>query len=195
MTTTSPNIEVPRPTPEAEAIFCRWLTHLNDEFTRHHHFERRADIVRDELHMLALGRPHGGRKTVVLDTDLPLEVRLENFDPRNVSLPSEMPSRDAHTLDRERWMSVKPLIWFWLQFDRMSLGHNLWLSFRFRNILGTHIFAHLGKDVYIYPGFTFVRGYNLSVADGTRIEPNTYIDDREPVQLSGVVNRNGTIER
>lgn len=185
--TTAPKIEVPRPTPEAEGIFCRWLTHLNDEFTRHHHFERRADIVRDELSMLLLGRVHGGRKTTTLDTDLPLDVTLENLDPRNVTLPAEMPSRGCNNLDRDRWMSVKPLIWFWLQFDRMPLGQNLWLGFRFRNILGAHIFAHLGKDTYIYPGFTFVRGYNITLADGTRIEPNVHIDDRDPITLSGNV--------
>lgn len=185
--TTPSTVEVPRPTPEAEAIFCRWLTHLREEFSRHHHFERRADIVRDELHMLLLGRPHGGRKTVTLDSDLPLDVTLETLDPRNVSLPAEMPSRGAESLDKEKWMSVKPLIWFWLQFDRMPIGQNLWLGFRFRNILGAHIFSSIGKDVYIYPGFTFVRGYNLSLADGTRIEPNVYVDDREPVQLAGTV--------
>ncbi|MBS1814802.1 MAG: hypothetical protein JSS87_08030 [Acidobacteria bacterium] len=189
--TTPSTIEVPRPTPEAEGIFCRWLTHLNDEFTRHHQFERRADIVRDELSMLLLGRPHRGRHAVTLDSDLPLDVALENLDPRNVSLAAEMPSRNAETLDKEKWMHVKPLIWFWLQFDRMALGQNLWLGFRFRNILGTHIFQHIGKDVYIYPGFTFVRGYNLSLADGTRIEPNVHIDDREPVQLSGTVTTRG----
>jgi len=43
-----------RPTPEAEAIYRRWLAHLNEEFTRHQSFDRRADIVRDELYQMYL---------------------------------------------------------------------------------------------------------------------------------------------
>lgn len=188
MATAVAPVEVPKPTPEAEAIFNRWLTHLNDELTRHTSYDRRSEIVRDELHMLILGQPHGGRKTATLDSDLPLDVVIENFDPRNVSLAAEMPSRCCDGLDKERWLQVKPLIWFWTQFDALPIGQNLWLGFRFRNIMASHIFAHLGKDVYIYPGFTFVRGYNLTVEDGTRIEPNVFIDDREPTRLSGRIH-------
>jgi hypothetical protein len=177
----------PKPTPEAEIIFRRWLTHLDDEFTRHTNCERRAEIVRDELHMLLLGKPHGGRMNATLSTDLPLDVRMENFDSRNVTLPAEMPSRGSETLDYAKFSVVKPLIYFWQQFDRSPLGVNLWLGFRFRAILGAHIFGSMGKDVYIYPGFIFLRGYNITMAEGTRIEPNIYVDDREPVTLSGCV--------
>jgi len=180
---------VPKPTPEGEATFRRWLTHLDEEFTRHTGCDRRSEIVRDELHMLLLGKPHGGRSTTTLDTDLPLEVRKENFDPRNVSLAGEMPSRGCDTLDPDLFATVKPLIWFWLQFDRSPLGPNLWLGFRFRAMLGSHIFANIGKDVYIYPGVTFLRGYNITLADNTRLEPNTYIDDRYPVRLTGNVSQ------
>jgi len=185
---TPPNTS--QPSPEAEAVFRRWLAHLGEEFTRHTGCDRRAEIVRDELHMLLLGKPHGGRTTTTLDTDLPLDVAKENFDPRNVSLPGEMPSRGCDTLDKDRFAPIKPLIWFWQQFDRSHLGLNLWLGFRFRAILGAHIFHSMGKDIYIYPGFTFLRGYNLSLADGTRIEPDIFIDDREPVSLSGCVKEN-----
>lgn len=185
--TAQSTFEIPKPTPEADAIFSRWLTHLNDEFTKHTSCDRRSEMVRDELHMLILGRPHGGRKAATLDSDLPLDVTIENFDPRNVTLPAEMPSRGGETLDHAKWSSVKPLIWFWMQFDRLPLGQNLWLGFRLRNILGSHIFGSMGKDIFIYPGFTFVRGYTLSLADGTRIEPNVHVDDREPLELSGCV--------
>lgn len=182
-------VEVPKPTPEAEAIFNRWLTHLNDEFTRHTSCDRRSEIVRDELHMLVLGRPHGGRRPAMLDTDLPLDVLTESFDPRNISLPAEMPSRCCNTLDKEKWCSVKPLLWFWTQFDRLPLGQNLWLAFRFHNVLGQHIFEKMGKDVYIYPGVTFLRGYNITMLDGTRIEPGVFIDDKEPIHVSGRVSK------
>ena len=33
-----------KPTPEAEAIFRRWLAHLNEEFTRHQSVDRRSEI-------------------------------------------------------------------------------------------------------------------------------------------------------
>ena len=46
----------PRPTPEAEAVFRRWLANLNEEFTRHQSVDRRSEIVRDELFQMYLGR-------------------------------------------------------------------------------------------------------------------------------------------
>ena len=50
---------VPHPAPEAEEIYRRWIQFLDDEFTRHHNPERRAEVVRDQLYQLYLGRPHG----------------------------------------------------------------------------------------------------------------------------------------
>ena len=44
-----------KPTPEAEAVFRRWLAHLNDEFCRHTSVDRRSEIVRDELYQIYLG--------------------------------------------------------------------------------------------------------------------------------------------
>ncbi len=35
--------EIPRPLPEAEAIYRRWLAHLNAEFTRHTTCTRRSE--------------------------------------------------------------------------------------------------------------------------------------------------------
>ena len=69
--------EVPRPLPEAEAIYRRWLAHLNAEFTRYTGCTRRSEIVRDELHSLLLGRPHGGRMNASLISELPLAVLAE----------------------------------------------------------------------------------------------------------------------
>jgi inactivated superfamily I helicase len=51
---------VPQPQPEAEEIYRRWIAHLDEEFTRHQAADRRAEIVRDQLYQLYLGRPHGG---------------------------------------------------------------------------------------------------------------------------------------
>lgn len=175
--------EILKPMPEAEAVYRRWLAHLNAEFTRYTSCTRRSEIVRDELHMIMLGRPHGGRMNASLISELPLSVLAESFDPRNVTLPAEM----ELGLDRERFTPVKPLLWFWRGFDRSILGANLWLGLRFRSMLGTHIFAGLGRNVRFYRDVSFERGYTLSFADDTVVRPGARIDDREPCTISGEV--------
>ena len=175
--------EIPKPLPEAEAIYRRWLGHLQAEFVRHTGAERRSEIVRDELHMIMLGRPHGGRLNASLLSELPLSVLTESFDPRNVVLPAEM---EADT-DRARFCTIKPLLWFWRGFDRSILGANLWLGLRFRAMLGAHIFAQTGRNVRFYRDVVFERGYTLSFADDTTVRPGVRLADRTPVTLSGVV--------
>ena len=177
------HLEVPKPLPEAEAIYRRWLAHLHDEFNRYTSGTRRSEIVRDELHMLTLGRPHGGRMNAALISELPLSVLAESFDPRNVTLPAEMEPE----LDRDRYNSVKPLLWFWRGFDRTVLGANLWLGMRFRAMLGAHIFAGMGRNVRFYRDVSFEHGYTLTFADDTIIRPGTRIDDRTPRTLSGEI--------
>ena len=49
------------PLPEAEGLFGRWLAHLDDEFTRQESPDRRAEMVRDELYEIYVGRLHGGQ--------------------------------------------------------------------------------------------------------------------------------------
>ena len=174
-------IEIPKPMPEAEAIYRRWLAHLNAEFTRHTSCTRRSEIVRDELHMIVLGRPHGGRMNASLISELPLAVLAESFDPRNVTLPAEMEA----DLDRERFSPVKPLLCFWRGFDRSILGANLWLGLRFRSMLGAHIFAGVGKNVRFYRDIGFERGYTLTFTENAVIRPGVRIDDRVARTVSG----------
>lgn len=175
--------EIPRPLPEAEAIYRRWLTHLDAEFTRHTGVTQRSEIVRDELHMIFLGRPHGGRMNAMLISELPMNVLAESFDPRNAVLPAEL----EPDLDAERFRNIKPLIWFWRCFDRSVLGLNLWLGLRFRAMLGRHIFAGMGRNVRFYRDVVFERGYTLTFADDTIVRPGTRILDREAGTLSGVI--------
>lgn len=177
------HIEIPKPLPEAEAIYRRWLAHLSAEFTRYTSCTRRSEIVRDELHMLTLGRPHGGRMNASLISELPLAVLAESFDPRNVTLPAEM----EPDLNRDRYNSIKPLLWFWRGFDRTVLGANLWLGMRFRSMLGAHIFAGMGRNVRFYRDISFEHGYTLTFADDTIVRPGTRIDDRTPRTLSGEI--------
>lgn len=175
--------EVPKPLPEAEAIYRRWLAHLNAEFTRNTSCTRRSEIVRDELHMLLLGRPHGGRMNAALISELPMAVLAESIDPRNVALPAEF----AADLNRDRFNPIKPLIWFWRGFDRTILGANLWLGLRFRSMLGHHIFAGLGTNVRFYRDVVFERGYTLTFEDNTMVKPGTRIEDNSPRTLAGTI--------
>jgi acetyltransferase-like isoleucine patch superfamily enzyme len=168
-----------KPTPEAEAIYRRWLSNLNEEFTRHQSVDRRSDIVRDELTQLFLGRTHGGRKQVTLTSEFATNVLAESFDPRNATLEPEY----YGDINAEKYAIRKPLIYFWQMFDRSPLGLNHWLGFRFRCMLGRHIFRHLGKGVKIFHNVEFTYGYNLTIEDGCTIHKNVLLDDRGEIIL------------
>ena len=123
-------------------MFGRWLAHLDDEFKRQQSPDRRAEMVRDELYEIYLGRPHGGRTTTSLLSETAMFVLGDSFDPRNVTLDADY----ADGVNLEMYAPRRPLIWFWQMFDRSSLGLNLWLGFRFRCMLGRHIFKKLGME-------------------------------------------------
>jgi acetyltransferase-like isoleucine patch superfamily enzyme len=168
-----------KPTPEAEAIYRRWLSQLNEDFTRHQSPDRRAEIVRDELFQIYLGRTHGGRIHATLTTELATNVLSESFDPRNATLEPEY----YGDVDPEKYAIRKPLIWFWQMFDRSPLGLNHWLGYRFRCMLGRHIFRHLGKHVKIFHNVEFTYGYNLTIEDHCTIHKNVLLDDRGEIIL------------
>jgi len=163
-----------KPTPEAEAIYRRWLSNLNDEFTRHQSVARRSEIVRDELYQIYLSRTHSGRKQATLTSEFATNVLAESFDPRNATLEPEY----YGDIDDEKYALRKPLIYFWQMFDRSPLGLNHWLGFRFRCMLGRHIFRHLGKHVKIFHNVEFTYGYNLTIEDYCTIHKNVLLDDR-----------------
>jgi acetyltransferase-like isoleucine patch superfamily enzyme len=168
-----------KPTPEAYEIFKRWLVHLDEEFTRHQGFERRAEIVRDELHQLYLGRPHGGKLNFTLMSELPGNILQLTLDPANITLEPEY----YGDIDEEKYMARKPLIWFWQMFDRSPVGLNHWLGFRFRCTIGRHIFKHLGKNVKIFHGVEFSYGYNLTIEDDCVIHKFVMLDDRGEIVI------------
>ncbi len=170
---------VARPTPEAEEIFRRWIQFLDDEFVRHHSPERRAEIVRDQLHQLYLGRPHAGRLNVALTSELPGSVLELSLDPENVTLEAQ----HYPEVDRERYNRRKPLLWFWQMFDRSPIGLNHWLGLRFRCMLGRHIFEHVGAGVKIYHGVDLRYGYNLSIGDGATIRQGALLNDRGGISI------------
>src|SRR5450631_4544237 len=169
----------PRPTPEAEEIYLRWIGNLDDEFARHHKPVLRAEIVRVQLHQLFLSRPSGGKLNFTLTTELPTNIFQLSLDSSNITLCAEYSTE----LDREKYDERKPLIWFWQMFDRSPVGLNLWLGFRFRAMLARHIFEHIGNNVSLYPGIEFTFGYNLTLEDDCTILPGTVLDDRRPLRI------------
>jgi acetyltransferase-like isoleucine patch superfamily enzyme len=170
---------VPHPAPEAEEVYRRWLQFLDDELIRHSSPERRSEIVRDQLHQLYLGRPHGTKTVVTLTSELPGTILALSLDPANVTLEAEY---FADT-DRERYAQRKPLLWFWKMFDRSPIGLNHWLGLRFRCMLGRHIFEHLGSGVKIYHGVELTFGYNLSIGDGATIRQGALLNDRGGITI------------
>jgi acetyltransferase-like isoleucine patch superfamily enzyme len=169
----------PRPAPEAEELYRRWLQFLDDEFVRHSSPERRAEIVRDQLYQLYLGRPHGGKLNLTLTSELPGNILGLSLDSANVTLEAEYFSN----VDRERYAERKPLLWFWQMFDRSPIGLNLWLGLRFRCMLGRHIFEHMGSSVKIFRGVELTYGYNLKIGDGVTIRPSALLDDRGGITI------------
>jgi acetyltransferase-like isoleucine patch superfamily enzyme len=170
---------VPHPAPEAEEVYRRWLQFLDEEFTRHHAPERRAEVVRDQLFQLYMGRPHGGKLNLTLTSELPGNILSLSLDPENVTLEAEC-FADA---DPDRYRQLKPLLWFWQMFDRSPVGLNHWLGLRFRCMLGRHIFAHMGAGVKIYHGVDLTFGYNLSIGDGVTIRQRVLLNDRGGIAI------------
>jgi len=169
----------PHPAPEAEEIYRRWIKFLDEEFIRHRSPERRAEIVRDQLTQLYLGRPHGGKLNLTLTSELPGNVLSLSLDPENVTLEAE----HFADVDKSLFAPRKPLLWFWQMFDRSPIGLNNWLGLRFRCMLGRHIFDHMGSGVKIYHGVDLTYGYNLSIGDGTTIRQRALLNDRGGIKI------------
>jgi acetyltransferase-like isoleucine patch superfamily enzyme len=172
-------IAVPRPAPEAEEIYRRWIRFLDEEFLRHGSPERRSEIVRDQLFQIYLGRPHGGKLNLELTSELPGNVVSLSLDPENVTMEAEHYAE----VDREKINARKPLLWFWQMFDRSPLGLNHWLGLRLRCMLGRHIFEHLGSGVKIHHGVELACGYNLSIGDGVIIHQRALLNDRGGITI------------
>lgn len=172
-------LDAPRPSPEAEEIYRRWVQFLDDEFTRHHSAESRSEIVRDQLHQIYLGRPHGGKMDAALTSELPGNVMSLSLDPMNITLEAE----HFPDVDRARFTRLKPLIWFWKMFDRSTVALNYWLGLRLRAMLGRHIFEHLGSGVRICHGVDITYGYNLSIDDGAIIRQRALLNDRGGIRI------------
>jgi acetyltransferase-like isoleucine patch superfamily enzyme len=159
-----------RPTPQAEKAFLEWIESLDREF-QNRDPEDRSDRVRNTLHELYLGRPYR-------DPDpgaAPAEQALAySFDPRNATLEPEY----YGDVNAAKYAERKPLIWFWMMYDRSPVGMNHWLGYRVRAMIARHVFKYLGKNVKIFHGVEVSYGYNLTVEDNCTIHKYVLLDDR-----------------
>ena len=159
-----------RPTPAAEKAFDHWIERLDQEFSRRDP-EHCSLVVRDTLHEIFLGRPYEPLKA----SDSPAHQALvHSFDPRNATLEPEY----YGDIDAKKYAERKPLIWFWMMYDRSPLAINHWLGFRVRYMIARHVFKHCGKNVKIFHGVEVSFGYNLTVEDDCTLHKYILLDDR-----------------
>jgi acetyltransferase-like isoleucine patch superfamily enzyme len=158
------------PTPAAEKIFLGWIEALDREFMNRDP-EHRSLVVRNALHELYLGRAYHEPK---LTEPLAQQALVHSFDPRNATLEPEY----YGDVNPAKYSERKPLIWFWMMYDRSPVGLNHWLGFRVRAMLARHIFKAIGKNVKIFHGVEISFGYNLTVEDNCTIHKYVLLDDR-----------------
>src|SRR5579884_1122797 len=157
-----------QPAPDAQKSFSEWIDQLDSEFARRDP-EHRSLIVRDTLHDIYLNRPY------TAPTGSPAQTALvHSFDPRNATLEPEY----YGDCDPAKYAERKPLIWFWMMYDRSPLGLNHWLGFRMRAMLAKHVFKFCGQNVKIFHGVEVSFGYNLTVEDNCVIHKYVLLDDR-----------------
>src|SRR5215831_3433772 len=156
--------------PEAEKRFLDWIQKLDEQFANRD-VDHRSVVVRNTLHELYLGRPYADPGP---DGSLAHWALVNSFDPRNTTLEPEY----YGDVDAQKYTERKPLIWFWMMFDRSPAGLNHWLGYRVRAMLAKHIFKHVGKNVKIFHGVEVSFGYNLTVEDNCVIHKYVLLDDR-----------------
>ena len=159
-----------KPQPDAEKLFLGWIDWLDQQFADRDRAHR-STVARDALHELYLGRPYAAPDP---NHSLAHQALVHSFDPRNATLEPE----SYGDCDPARYNQRKPLIWFWMMYDRSPVGLNHWLGHRMRAMLARHVFKHCGKNVKIFHGVEISFGYNLTVEDNCTIHKYVLLDDR-----------------
>lgn len=163
------------PTPAAQIAFQSWIDSLDREFANPDPMVR-SGIVRDALHELYMGRPYSAPNQ---SAGLAEQTLGHSFDPRNATLEPEY----YGDVDAAKYAERKPLLWFWMMFDRSPAGLNHWLGFRVRYMLARHVFKYVGKNVKIFHGVEVSFGYNLTVEDNCTIHKYVLLDDRGEIVI------------
>jgi len=158
------------PTPAAEKAFLAWIDRLDQEFMNRDPGHRNK-VVRNALHELYLGRPYMAPNP---GNPWAEQALIHSFDPRNATLEPET----YGDVDVTKYNERKPLIWFWMMYDRSPLGLNHWLGHRVRAMLARHVLKHCGQNVKIFHGVEISFGYNLTIEDNCTIHKYVLLDDR-----------------
>ncbi|MBO0911663.1 MAG: acyltransferase [Acidobacteria bacterium] len=161
------------PTAEAARTFLEWIERLDHEFANRDP-EHRSRVVRDTLSEIYLHQGFTPPAGSLAERSL-----ASSFDPRNATLEPEY----YGDVDAAKYGERKPLIWFWMMYDRSALGLNHWLGFRMRAMLARHVFKHCGKNVKIFHGVEVTFGYNLTVEDNSTIHKYVLLDDRSELLI------------
>ena len=156
------------PEPEAQKTFLEWIEHLDSEFNNPDPEHRRL-VVRDALWQLYLDRQYTAPRG-----EFAQKAIAYSLDPRNATLEPEY----YGDVNPAKYAERKPLIWFWMMYDRSPVGLNHWLGFRMRAMLARHVFKHCGNNVKIFHGVEITFGYNLTVEDNCTIHKYVLLDDR-----------------
>jgi len=172
-----PRLEYRRlePLPDASSAFDRWLAWLDGEFSNKD-ITHRSEVVRNVLHELYLGQPYSAPTA---STDLSTSVIVHNFDPRNITLEPE----HYGDVDAERYAERKPLIWFWMMYDRSPMGLNHAFGYKVRAMVARHVCKHIGNNVKIFHGVEISFGYNLVIEDNCTIHKYVLLDDRGGITI------------
>ncbi|MBI2679358.1 MAG: acyltransferase [Candidatus Koribacter versatilis] len=164
-----------QPTLAAEKAYSAWIAELDAAFSKRDP-EHSANVVRNALHELYLGRRYA---PPAAEMPLAQQAQVHSFDPRNASLEPEY----YGDVDAQKYAERKPLIWFWMMYDRSPVGLNHWLGFRVRAMIAKHVLKHIGKNVKIFHGVEVSYGYNLSIEDDCTIHKYVLLDDRGEIVI------------
>ena len=158
------------PLPAAATSYDRFVDWLDEQF-QNKDIAHRSEVVRNVLHELYLGTTY---EDPGADEDIATQSLVHSFDPRNATLEPEY----YGDIDAARYAVNKPLIWFWMMYDRSPLGLNHALGYRVRAMVARHVCKHIGKNVKIFHGVEVSFGYNLTIEDNCTIHKYVLLDDR-----------------
>ena len=114
-------------------------------------------------------------------------VRLQGYDPCNVTLESEYYAEVA-AMDEEEFERTKYLQWLWRQFDATPLADNVEFALRFRRMLADHLFDEVGESCRFFRGITFTYGHNISVGNNCVVHDDVHLDDRGQLTIGDRVS-------
>jgi acetyltransferase-like isoleucine patch superfamily enzyme len=148
--------------------------------------EKTCDVVQDVLVDLFGDRDAYERWQAGEAVSPAQRVRLQGYDPCNVTLESEYYAEVAN--DLATYERSKYLQWLWRQFDATPMADNVAFALRFRQMLGKHLFAACGDDCRFFKGITFTYGHNIAIGDNVVIHDDVHLDDRGELTIGDRVS-------